>query len=234
MIRPQINLTEAPSVSPNAQPEMTRESSASPGLRTSALSRISISTTSLTSLLPSIYGLGKNQSMPVLQEPSRENANGYPGLVDGTSNVSDLLARESDVTVSTNVTSQAEYKGFASYVISGIFLFIWLFWALLPDSTLNYLQIYYYPSRWWAVAIPSYILISMVYTYIALALYNIEVKTPKLDDARTISDDTGVVVTQFNNFEDKTVSDKYIYHPTSGIWDLPLSTVNEVLYLDND
>lgn len=220
---------------------------------------LSLSTSSLTSILPNFYNIGNNYSMPSLLGSGDER--GSEGI---GSFVSDELARESDVTVSTNVTSQAEYKGFASFVISGIFLLIWLGWSLIPTKILNDLGIYYFPSRWWALAIPAWILMAMVYTYIALALYNIEVATVPLNDLRTLVDDAGVVVTEvdedaahawekepatcFDNEEEEEDNDGccwgkrpkektqhhglefYIHNPTSGIWDLPISTVNKVLY----
>ncbi|VEU20145.1 DEKNAAC100992 [Brettanomyces naardenensis] len=160
-----------------------------------------------------------------------------PALIDDTPEtfVSDELARESDVTVSTNITPQAEYKGFASYVMSAIFLIVWLGWSLLPDKILHDVGIHYYPSRWWALAIPSYILIAMIYTYVALALYNIEVETVPLNDLRTLVDDSGVIVTQVHEGQARQAHeavplDYYVHHPTSGIWDLPIGKVNEVLY----
>ncbi|KAM9886959.1 hypothetical protein OXX79_013915, partial [Metschnikowia pulcherrima] len=48
----------------------------------------------------------------------------------------DRLARESDVTVSTNVTSYAEYKGFFMYVLSAVALAMFAMWILAPHSVL--------------------------------------------------------------------------------------------------
>lgn len=245
---------------------------------------LSLSTSSLTSLIPGLYSLGSSYSMPSLQSGSQDDVVNSSSPEPGTSpspeeKESDELARESDVTVSTNITSQAEYKGFASYVISGIFLIIWLSWSLLPDRVLNDIGIFYYPSRWWALAIPAWILILMIYTYVALALYNIERKTKPLDDLRTIVDTSGIVVTEVdeqaarNWWGDdaiRTIEEKekekekekdedtstginstrrrpawkdrpkekmrrdgleyYVHNPTSGIWDLPITKVNDVLY----
>ncbi|GMG30584.1 unnamed protein product [Ambrosiozyma monospora] len=234
---------------------------------------LSLSTTSLTSLLPSLYNLGSNtnSSMPTItptstlaagsrtrtsrinqmnEQGSNQSLISQSGQGQQQSSASDELARESDVTVSTNVTPQAEYKGFASYVMSCIFLFIWLSWSVLPDQILNeYLGIYYYPSRWWSLAIPSYVLVTMVYIYIALACYNIEVKTVALDDSRTLVDDTGVVITELDDVEicdsfgsgsgngnglGKGNIDDYLFKSTSGIWDLPISEVNRVLYAEDE
>lgn len=227
-------------------PQEYRPSSVSPPTRPSLLTHrmLSLSTSSLTSLLPSFY-LGANRSMPSLNGDNGDEIDGQ--WSDGTF-VSDELARESDVTVSTTVTPQAEYKGFATYVISAIFLFVWLCWAVLPDKILNDIGIYYYPSKWWAVAIPAWFLIAMTYMYVALAFYNVEVLTVPLDDLRTVVDDSGVVVTQVpmkSDPERKNAQlgpilttrdhdlDWFLHNSTSGIWDIPLSTVNEVIYGDD-
>ncbi|KAH3661892.1 hypothetical protein OGAPHI_006071 [Ogataea philodendri] len=186
---------------------------------------ISLSTTSITSLIPSLYSLGANQSGSSLINPTANSTS------DNLPLISDALARESDVIVSTNITSQAEYKGFAAYVISFLFLFIWMSWSMLPDSLLNSVGIYYYPSRWWALAIPAYVLVLMMYTYVAVASYNTEIKTPPLDDPRTIVDTDGVVITELPEYQKKDI-DRYLFASTSGIWDLPLSEVNKVLYQD--
>lgn len=200
---------------------------------------MSISTTSIKSLLPNLYSIKGTQiqSTPALGR-TRGNTSSFgsdsPSSVrdfspDPTAFVSDELARDSDVIVSTNVTPQAEYKGFASYVISCIFLTTWLCWSLLPDRVLNMLGIYYYPSRWWALAIPSYILVSMVYGYVALACYNVEYLTLPLNDPRNFVDDSGLIVSELENFNKDSI-DNYLYKGTSGVWDLPTSLVNDVLY----
>lgn len=210
---------------------------------------LSISTTSLKSILPNFYSMaGVSHSTPTLaQEPPYQSASkltsqSYLNLselsLDQTA-VSDELARESDVIVSTNVTPQAEYKGFASYVVSCTFISLWICWSLLPDRILNKLGVYYYPSRWWALAIPSYVLVSMMYMYIGIACYNVEYLTLPLNDNRTIVDDSGIIVTQLKNFKHSDLEDRYIHSGTSGVWDLPISVVNQVLYssvesLDSD
>lgn len=204
---------------------------------------LSISTTSIKSLLPNFYSITGNYSTPTLGDYSQSfddennstaNNESFTNKTNNTiTNVSDELARESDVTVSTNVTPQAEYKGFASYVISCFFIIIWICWSVLPDRALNKLGVYYYPSRWWALAIPSYILCLMMYTYIAIACYNSEYLTLPLNDNRNIVDDSGIIVTQLKNFKPCDIR-KYVCNGTSGVWDLPISVVNEILYSQPD
>ncbi|KAI5951271.1 GPI19 [Candida jiufengensis] len=147
----------------------------------------------------------------------------------------DKLARESDVTVSNIHKSQAEYSGFTIYVLSSLALLVYILWTLTPQNILKNLSIDYYPDKYWAIAIPSYSLMLMLFTYLALALYNTEILTLKLNDVNNFID----VNTQFPgesngaelsiNERNKLVSD-YVHKAPSGVWDLPITLVNEVLY----
>jgi len=135
--------------------------------------------------------------------------------------ITDIIARESDVTISNQITPLTEYRGFALYLIISAFHLIWLFWTLTPVSILNKLGIYYYPSRWWSICLSSTVLMSMLYIYIALQMWNIEVETLKLDDLRTIVDDDAVLEKDL---------DKYGWCDTNGVYDLRITDVNKVLY----
>lgn len=135
----------------------------------------------------------------------------------------DQLARESDVTVSTNITSYAEYKGFFIYVGSCVALLVFTAWCLLPDSVLQAAGVYYYPLKTWAQAVPAWSLIMMVYVYVYVALYNTEQKTLPLDHPSTLTDEHAVYP------KDPL---QYIHVAPSGVRDLPPMLVSEVLYGD--
>lgn len=136
------------------------------------------------------------------------------------------MARTSDVTVSTT-SSFAEYRGFFIYVVSAAFLFVWAAWLLVPDHHLEALHIEYYPDKYWSRAIPAWLLMLMVYGYVYVALYNTEVKTNKLDDVRNFVDEYTV------HPADIGLRDvEYVHKALSGVWDLPVSLVNEILYDD--
>lgn len=143
------------------------------------------------------------------------------GRVRSTPVEEDKLARESDVTVSTNTTLYAEYKGFFIYVSSAVALVCFVAWTLIPDLLLLAMGISYYPDKYWAHAIPTYLLMLMLFTYVFVALYNTEVKTQPLHS--------------LNNFIDRhTVYPEdpaeYLWKAPSGVWDLPIGLVNDVLY----
>ncbi|KAK9452162.1 PIG-P-domain-containing protein [Limtongia smithiae] len=133
----------------------------------------------------------------------------------------DKLAKESDVTVGGDaVPPEREYFGFALYVSSTFAFIIYILWAFLPQSVLHGLKIYYYPSRWWALAFPSFSVMLVVYIYIALVSYNVEILTPGLDELRTLTDEYAVI----------SQDDAHLWKSTDGVWDLPIESVNYVLY----
>jgi phosphatidylinositol glycan class P protein len=49
---------------------------------------------------------------------------------------------------------------------------MYILWAFLPSPFLHQLGIDYYPNRWWALALPAWLVVSLMYIYIALASYN--------------------------------------------------------------
>ncbi|KAK3330075.1 PIG-P-domain-containing protein [Apodospora peruviana] len=86
-----------------------------------------------------------------------------------------------------------EYYGFVLYLFSGLSFLIYLLWSYLPSPFLHALGIYYYPNRWWSVAIPSFLVMLLVYIYVALAAYNTEIMTLPLSSVETIVDDAAQV-----------------------------------------
>ncbi|CAK7910030.1 hypothetical protein CAAN1_21S01706 [[Candida] anglica] len=143
----------------------------------------------------------------------------------------DTLARQSDVTVATNITSYAEYKGFFVYVLTSITLTVWAAWSLIPDEMLNAVSISYYPDKYWSMAIPSYFLMAMLFTYVAHVLWNTEIETIPLDDVRNFVDENAVLAGYAGGDCDATeASIPWVWKYSSGVRDLPIGLVNEVLY----
>lgn len=86
-----------------------------------------------------------------------------------------------------------EYYGFVLYLFSSMAFLVYLLWSYLPSPFLHALGIYYYPNRWWAVATPAFLVMTLVYIYVALAAYNTEMLTVPLSSAETIVDGAGKV-----------------------------------------
>ncbi|KAI1186364.1 PIG-P-domain-containing protein [Nemania serpens] len=143
-----------------------------------------------------------------------------------------------------------EYYGFVVYLFSSLTFLMYLLWAYLPSPILHVLGIYYYPNRWWALAIPSFITMLIVYIYVALALYNTEVLTLPLTSIETIVDEAAkiAIIDGKGRIRPKGAADergqvteetareldwKCIWNKgTDAVMDVPLAGVCEVLYGD--
>ncbi|KAI2616035.1 PIG-P-domain-containing protein [Hypoxylon sp. NC1633] len=140
-----------------------------------------------------------------------------------------------------------EYYGFVLYLFSSFTFLIYLLWSYLPSPFLHALGIYYYPNRWWALAIPSFLVMSIVYIYVALAAYNTEILTLPMTSLETIVDEASQVATIDNKGKLRPGdSRKHITEGqarqldwkntwnegTDAVMDVPLAGVCEVLYGD--
>lgn len=76
---------------------------------------------------------------------------------------------------------------FVAYVASYVLLICYLGWAFLPARVLHSLGITYYPSRYFAVAIPAYFLTAYVLLGLAYMGYNM-MNTPDPTDLVTVRD----------------------------------------------
>lgn len=86
-----------------------------------------------------------------------------------------------------------EYYGFVLYLASSVVFLMYIFWSYLPSPFLHALGITYYPNRWWSLAIPAWIVMMLIYIYVALACWNVEYLTLGLQRLETIVDEAGNV-----------------------------------------
>jgi len=121
-----------------------------------------------------------------------------------------------------DVPNATEMYGFVSWILSAVCYLCYLLWAYIPDGWLDALGILYRPSKYWAVAIPAW-LCSTLSAYwmgaIALSLVN----TQALDSEFAVSD---------NQSKPEVTSLQQAQHPAMipAIGDIPISTINQVLY----
>jgi phosphatidylinositol glycan class P protein len=66
---------------------------------------------------------------------------------------------------------------------------MYLLWSYLPSPFLHQLGIYYYPNRWWSLAIPAYLVMTLVYIYVALAAYNTGYLTLPMNSIENLVDE---------------------------------------------
>ncbi|CAM1504303.1 Fc.00g018940.m01.CDS01 [Cosmosporella sp. VM-42] len=137
-----------------------------------------------------------------------------------------------------------EYYGFVLYLFSSLTFVMYLLWAYLPSPFLHALGIYYYPNRWWALAIPAFIVMLICYIYVALATFNTEMLTLSMHSVETIVDGAGQLaeidtkgrLRGSNNREKKVDANGRLRwreiwsEGTDAVMDIPLAGVCEVLY----
>uniref|UniRef100_A0A7N0VGR7 PIG-P domain-containing protein n=1 Tax=Kalanchoe fedtschenkoi TaxID=63787 RepID=A0A7N0VGR7_KALFE len=56
----------------------------------------------------------------------------------------------------------SEVYGFVGSITTIVATVIFLIWAYLPEPCLHYLGIYYYPNKYWALAVPAFSLMTIL------------------------------------------------------------------------
>lgn len=148
-----------------------------------------------------------------------------------------------------------EYYGFVLYLTSCLAFLIYLLWSYLPSPFLHQVGVYYYPNRWWSLAIPSYLVMLVVYIFVALAAYNTGYLTLPMNSIENIVDDAANVavidgkgrrrvggsaklspdaftaVTVGGNVPRRNVDWRELWNEgTDAVMDVPVGGVCEVLY----
>ncbi|KAH7344706.1 PIG-P-domain-containing protein [Rhizoctonia solani] len=120
----------------------------------------------------------------------------------------------------------AEFYGFVAWATTAILWFIYISWALLPDSVIRGMGITWYPNREWALLIPSYavfLVLLTYFTYFALAIY----ATPSYSEVKSITDEHAhyrpMGRTSLPAHDSRTTVPQ--------VHDLPIGLVNRVLYV---
>lgn len=139
---------------------------------------------------PPFYGrpptpLPPSPSLTSLLRPSR------PTTPDASEDDGALHAHEHTPPTTPAQVPTYEYYGFVLYLFSSLVFLVYLLWSYLPSPFLHALGIYYYPNRWWALAVPAFLVMTLVYIYVALAAYNTEMLTVPLTSAETVVDGAG-------------------------------------------
>lgn len=78
--------------------------------------------------------------------------------------------------------------GFFMYLFSKTIFTIYIIWAFTPDCYLHLFNIYYYPLKYWATAVPIQVLVAL--TLFAFFIYPSSnmILTPHIDSLNTIED----------------------------------------------
>ncbi|CAG9319223.1 GPI19 [Blepharisma stoltei] len=115
--------------------------------------------------------------------------------------------------------NKTEIYGFIGWIATFIAFILFLIWSFLPDSTLKSIGINYYPSKYWALAVPSYIIMLVIFVQIIYQGVNMICAEPH---------------DSFNTLEDsctrRIVNENKEFQGIPDISDIPVSVVNRVLY----
>ena len=161
-----------------------------------------------------------------------------------------------------------EYYGFVLYLLSSLVFresqffsegemsgwglieptVMYILWSYLPYPFLHQLGIKYYPDRWWSLAIPSFLVMTIVYIYIALASYNTGYLTLPMSSVQNIVDEAAhvAVLDSKGKIQRKATQSRAMQgghqsmsnvdwtsawsEGTDAVMDIPIGGVCEVLY----
>lgn len=113
--------------------------------------------------------------------------------------------------------------GYAMYIGSNLLLLLYLVWAFVPVEILDEkLGLSYWPSKYWVVALPIWILTAIaVFAFAIYPAINM-ILTPDIDDPRTITDEYCLK------------QRPSIPNGIPPVSDIPISEVCRKLYLQDD
>ncbi|CAG8506076.1 23320_t:CDS:2, partial [Racocetra persica] len=120
-------------------------------------------------------------------------------------------------------TPTYEYYGFVLYLLSFIAFAIYLLWAYLPKEILESLGITYYPDRYWALALPVWSFVLVLFIFVAFISINF-LNTAPLDSFNTITDDSANVGQNLSELSG--IADDFVPE----LHDIPIGIVNACLY----
>ncbi|KAF2714844.1 PIG-P-domain-containing protein, partial [Pleomassaria siparia CBS 279.74] len=153
---------------------------------------------SLTSLLRPSFST--TTSRPTTPDSSEVDLPSGPGVgTNGTSTCTNLASITKSARHAPTVPRASpkvptyEYYGFALYLASSAAFLMYILWAYVPSPMLHQMGIHYYPNRWWALAVPCWLVVLLLYIFVALASYNKDHLTLPMSSCENLVDECGQV-----------------------------------------
>lgn len=81
--------------------------------------------------------------------------------------------------------------GYVLFLCSCFGLFVYFFWAFIPDPWLHAVGFTYYPHKYWAVAVPIYSICGLFFFQIFICAYNLANLCDFTEHVKIIDDDFG-------------------------------------------
>ncbi|EGG18436.1 hypothetical protein DFA_03930 [Cavenderia fasciculata] len=141
------------------------------------------------------------------------------GTTNNNNNNNTIAAAPETLVIKTK-GANTEVYGFVYWIATILGYVIYLLWAFIPEHVLSDLGVHYYPSKYWAIAIPMYIIVCIIFGMTVYFSINLIITKP---------------FDSFNTYKDEftqTESDTHVYLPESipPLEDLPLDIINKILY----
>ncbi|KAL8108761.1 phosphatidylinositol N-acetylglucosaminyltransferase subunit P-like isoform X2 [Apium graveolens] len=119
----------------------------------------------------------------------------------------------------------SEVYGFVGSITTVVALVVFLVWAYVPEYWLHTVGIYYYPSRYWAIAAPTYAMVTLVLVIGFYIGINFMV-TPPPTSFNTI----------FDEYSRNPVSSVHLTYkdepPIPPMFDINISEINDAMFND--
>jgi len=111
-------------------------------------------------------------------------------------------------------------RAFVAWICTHLCYTLFILWAYLPDPVLNDLGVTYFPSKYWAVAMPCHVLVSFAIMYLLYWFYNL-MRLPQLRAFQNVMD-------EYSKAPDEKLWGQGEHIPR--IYDLQITSVNAALY----
>ncbi|XP_023947676.1 phosphatidylinositol N-acetylglucosaminyltransferase subunit P [Bicyclus anynana] len=99
-------------------------------------------------------------------------------------------------------TPSRSLYGFFMFVFSKIILIIYCIWAVTPDNYLHYINIYYYPQKYWSTAVPIQCLVALtIFAFFVYPSSNLMLTT-SIDSMKTVRD-------SFSQYDNQNLETNY-------------------------
>lgn len=116
-----------------------------------------------------------------------------------------------------------EVYGFVGAISTLVGFLVFLMWAYLPEPWLHSMGITYYPNRYWAMAVPAYILVSIVFVVAFYSSLNF-LATPEPCSLNSLFDE----YTRCPSSGSQLLPEAD--RPIHAISDVPITTVNALVF----
>lgn len=116
----------------------------------------------------------------------------------------------------------SEVYGFVGSITTVVATGVYLIWAYVPDSWLHSVGIFYYPSRYWALAVPAYVMVSIALVWLFYIGLNF-MSTPPPTSFNIMFDEFSKEpsISTFSEEEDR---------PIEPISDIGINRINDLMF----